>query len=87
MVKRLKNGEKKNSDKPLDRNQRDYASIVDLAVLNNLEFCNAMLINWEMLRAEREPILLGMYEWMHPKFSRYKTMKHLQELANKYSKK
>ena len=29
---------KKNSDKPLDRNQRDYASIVDLAVLNNLEF-------------------------------------------------
>ena len=46
-----------------------------------------MLINWEMLRAEREPILLGMYEWMHPKFSRYKTMKHLQELANKYSKK
>jgi len=75
---------KKNPDKLHNRNQRDYASIVDLAVMNNLEFCNAMLIGWEMSREEREPILFGMYEWMHPKFSRYKTMKDLQKLANKY---
>lgn len=40
-----------------------------------------------MSRAEREPILLGMYEWMHPKFSRYKTMKELQKIADKYKKK
>ncbi|MFK7983700.1 MAG: KilA-N domain-containing protein [Saprospiraceae bacterium] len=33
-----------NMDKPTNRNQRDYANVLDLTVLNNLEFLDAMLI-------------------------------------------
>ncbi len=77
---------KKNPDKPSDRNQRDYANIIDLSVLNNLEFLNALLIRWEMDIDERQAILKEVYEWMYPLFSRFKTMQKLQDLANRYKK-
>ena len=38
-----KEWELQNTDIPIGRNQRDYASVLDLVILNNLEFLDAML--------------------------------------------
>ncbi|HHS94990.1 MAG TPA: KilA-N domain-containing protein [Phaeodactylibacter sp.] len=72
----------KNTDKPADRNMRDYASIVDLAILNNLEFLDAMLLNWDCEKEEREKLLQEAYDFQYPILQRSKTLKRLQELAD-----
>ena len=36
-----------NPDAPVDRNQRDFANVLDLIVLNSLELIDAMLIQWD----------------------------------------
>lgn len=73
-----------NTDKPTNRNQRDYASVLDLTVLNNLEFLDAMLIQWDVVELEeRRKILQTTYDFIYPILKRSKTIKELQELADK----
>lgn len=72
-----------NTDKPVNRNQRDYAKIVDLVILNNLEFLDAMLLNWETEKEDREKILRDAYEFQYPILKRSKTIQKIQELADK----
>ena len=76
----------KNTDKPVDRNQRDYANVVDLTVLNNLEFLDSMLIRWDCEKEERKSILQETYNIIYPILKRSKTIKRFQELANQQSK-
>lgn len=74
---------KKHTDKPADRNQRDYASVLDLTVLNNLEFLDAMLIQWDVEDIEeRKKLLQDAYEYIYPILKRSKTIKNLQKLAD-----
>ena len=70
-----------NTDKPTDRNQRDYASVLDLMVLSNLEFLDSMLIRWDTDKEERESILKETYNIIYPILSRSKTIKRLNKLA------
>ena len=73
-----------NTDKPINRNQRDYASVLDLTVLNNLEFLDAMLIQWDVVELEeRRKILQTTYDFIYPILQRSKTIKELQELADR----
>jgi len=76
-----------NADKPMNRNQRDYASVLDLTVLNNLEFLDAMLIQWDVIELEeRKSILQTTYDFMYPILKRSKTIKKLQSLADNHEK-
>lgn len=77
-----KEWKEQNADKPVNRNQRDYADIVDLVVLNNLEFLDAMLLNWELDKKERENILKDAYEFQYPILKRSKTLQKIQRLAD-----
>ena len=72
-----------NADKPTDRNQRDYAAVLDLVILNNLEFLDAMLLQWDCEKEERKSILQEAYDFQYPILKRSKTIKRLQELADK----
>jgi len=72
-----------NADKPLDRNQRDYATILELVILNNLEFLDAMLLQWDCSKKERETFLQEAYDFQYPILKRSKTIKKMQELASK----
>ena len=79
------NWRSKNTDKPLDRNQRDYASVLDLIILNNLEFLDAMLIQWEVADLEeRRNFLQEAYDFQKPILSRSQTIKKMQALADKF---
>ena len=73
-----------NTDKPIDRNQRDYASVLDLTILNNLEFLDALLIQWDVPDiSERQTILQNAYDFIYPILKRSKTIQKLQDLADK----
>ncbi len=73
-----------NLDKPTDRNQRDFASILELTILNHLEFLDGMLFQWDVVDIkERENILQNTYNFIYPILNRSKTIKKLQDLANK----
>jgi len=73
-----------NPDKPTDRNQRDYASILELTILNHLEFLDGMLFQWDVVEIkERETILQNTYDFIYPILKRSKTIKKLQDLADK----
>ena len=72
-----------NTDKPTDRNQRDYASILDLVILNNLEFLDAMLLRWELDKEERKNILVEAYNFQYPVLKTSKTIKKMQEIADR----
>lgn len=76
-----------NSEKPADRNQRDYAAIVDLVILNNLEFLDAMLLRWDLNQEERENILREAYEFQYPVLKQSKTIRKLQNLADNTAQK
>jgi len=72
-----------NPDKPTNRNQRDYASVLDLAVLHNLEFMAAMLLQWDMPDIkERRIVLQETYDFIYPILKRAKTIQRLQNLAD-----
>lgn len=73
---------RKNADKPLNRNQRDYAKVVDLQILANLESLDSMLLQWDCNMTERRKFLQEMYDFQYPILKRSKTMKKLQELAD-----
>lgn len=77
----------RNTDKPIGRNQRDYANLLDLVVLNNLEFLDAMLLQWDCDKEERKNFLQEAYDFQYPILKRSKTIKRLQDLADKLSKK
>jgi len=73
-----------NPDKPTDRNQRDYANILDLTILNHLEFLDGMLFQWDVVDIkERENILRNTYDFIYPILKRSKTIKKLQGLSDK----
>jgi len=72
-----------NTDKPVDRNQRDYASVLDLTILNNLEFLDSMLLQWDCGKEERVAILQEAYDFQYPILKRSKTIKKIQELADR----
>ena len=75
-----------NSDKPINRNQRDYATVIDLVILNNLEFLDAMLLQWDCDKEERQSLLQQAYDFQYPILKRSKTIKRMQELADKLMK-
>jgi len=72
-----------NTDKPTDRNQRDYANILDLTILNNLEYLDSMLIRWGVEKEERKDILQEAFEIQYPILKRSKTIERLQEIADR----
>lgn len=73
-----------NPDAPTDRNQRDYAKVVDLVTLNCLEIIDAMLIQWDVESLdERKKIIQDTYDFIYPILKRTKTIKKLQDLADK----
>ena len=72
-----------NTDKPTDRNQRDYASVLDLTILNNLEFLDSMLLRWGVEKEERKDILQEAYEIQYPILKRSKTIERLQAIADR----
>ena len=73
----------RNTDKPVGRNQRDYASVLDLTILNNLEFLDSMLLQWDCGKEEREKILKEAYDFQYPILKRSKTIQKIQELADR----
>ena len=70
-----------NADKPSDRNLRDYAAILDLMVLHNLEFLDSMLLQWDCDKSERQKILQEAYDFQYPLLKRSKTVKDMEALA------
>jgi len=76
-----KDWRQQNADKPADRNQRDYASILDLMVLHNLEFLDSMLLQWDCDKTERRKILQEAYDFQYPLLKRSKTVKDMEALA------
>ena len=71
-----------NPDKPADRNIRDYASVLDLVILNNLQFLDSMLLQWDCNQEERQNILQEAYDFQYPILKRSKTLKRMQALAD-----
>lgn len=73
-----------NPKTPTDRNQRDFASVLELVVLNCMEVIGAMLIQWDVVELkEREKILQETYDFITPILKRSKTIQDLQNLADK----
>lgn len=72
-----------NTDKPVEKNMRDYARVLDLVILNNLQFLDAMLLQWDCTKEERERILKEAYDFQYPILKRSKTIRYMQELADK----
>ena len=75
-----------NADKPLDRNMRDYASMLELVILNNLEFLDSMLLQWDCELEERQSILQEAYDFQYPILKRSKTVQRLEELSKRLEK-
>ena len=71
-----------NADKPTDKNIRDFASILELVILNNLQFLDSMLLQWDCGKEERKTILQEAYDYQFPILKRSKTIKKLQTLAD-----
>ena len=72
---------RQNTDKPVDRNMRDYASILDLMVLSNLEALDSMLLQWDCNKKERKRICQEAYDFWYPLLKRSKTLKDLKALS------
>ncbi len=76
-----------NPDAPTDRNQRDFASVLDLIVMNSLELVDAMLIQWDVEELEeRKRLLTDTYNFVYPILKRSKTIQELQNIADKAKK-
>lgn len=75
-----------NPNKPTNHNMRDYASVLELVILNNLEFLDAMLIQWDCDKKERRNILQGAYDFQYPLLKRSSTIEKLEELSKKTKK-
>lgn len=75
-----------NPDKPIRKNLRDYASVLELIILNNLQFLDAMLIQWDCDKKQRRAILQETYDFQYPILQRSKTIQKLQQIADKANK-
>ncbi len=75
-----------NPDKPAVKNMRDYAKVLDLVILNNLQFLDSMLLQWDCTKEERKRILMEAHDFQFPILKRSKTIRYLQELADKAEK-
>ena len=74
-----------NPNTPSGRNQRDFASVLDLFILNSLELIDAMLIQWDVEELnERKRILEDAYDFIYPILKRSKTIQDLQKLADRH---
>ncbi|MFK7934834.1 MAG: KilA-N domain-containing protein [Saprospiraceae bacterium] len=71
-----------NADKPTNRNQRDYATILDLVIYQNLEVVDTMLLQWDCSMDERERLLQETYDFQYPILKNSKTIRRMQELHN-----
>jgi len=78
-----KNWRLHNPDKPPARNMRDYGSVLELVLYQNLEVIDAMLILWDCEKEERKKLLQHAYDFMYPVFKNSKTVKRMQELHDK----
>ncbi len=76
----------RNTDKPTDRNMRDYASILELVIYQNLEIIDAMLLQWGCDKEERESLLKEAYDFQYPILKRSKTIKKMQEIHDRKMK-
>ena len=72
-----------NTDKPLDKNIRDFASVLELVILNNLQFLDSMLLQWDCDKEQRMSILQEAYDYQYPILKRSKTLRKMQELADR----
>lgn len=73
-----------NPKAPANRNQRDYATVLELVLLNCLEVVDAMLIQWDVEELkERRNFLQETYDFFYPVLKRSKTIQELQKLADK----
>ena len=81
-----KEWEQLNTDKPTNRNMRDYATVLELTILNNLEFYNALLLNYDCDKEEREQLLKDAYDLQYAFFSKSITIKRMQELSQQQNK-
>lgn len=72
-----------NPNLPVDRNIRDYANVLDLIILNNLQFLDSMLLQWDCEKEERRNMLKDAYDFQYPILKRSKTIKKMQEWADK----
>ena len=76
-----------NPDKPINHNMRDYASVLELVILNNLEFLDAMLIRWDCDKEERKSILQEAYDFQYHHLKKSATLEKLQKLSARAKKK
>jgi len=75
-----------NADKPADRNMRDYASILNLIIYQNLESIDAMLLQWGCEKKDREDLLQQTYDFQYPILKRAKTIQKMQEMHDEKMK-
>jgi len=78
-----KDWKSQNPDKPVNHNIRDYASVLELIILNNLEFLDAMLIQWDCDKEQREQILREAYDFQYPLLKRSATVEKMEKLSKK----
>lgn len=76
-----------NTDKPTDKNMRDYATILESTLYSNLEAVDAMLIQWGCDKEQRKELLKETHDFMFNILRRAKPVKRMQEgLDNKLEK-
>lgn len=63
----------------LQGNQRDYGTVLDNAIIGNLEMQNALLINDHIPQAERESKLRAIEKMLRESMSKSKAMQKLEE--------
>jgi len=78
--KTAKEWRQENPDKPAGRNMRDYASILELIVYQNLEAMDAMLLQWDCDKEDRKRLLQHTYDFMYPILRNAKPIKDMQSL-------
>ena len=63
----------------LQGNQRDYGTVLDNAIIGNLEMQNALLINDHITQTEREIKLRAIEKMLRESMSKSKAMQKLEE--------
>lgn len=69
---------RQNTDKPADRNMRDYATILQITLYSNLEAVDAMLIQWGCDKEQRKDLLKQTYDFMFNILRRAKPLERMQ---------
>jgi len=62
---------------------RDYASILDLVIYQNLESIDAMLLQWDCEFEDRKQLLKQTYNFQYPILKRSKTIQQMQQMHDK----